>query len=390
MGLNIHKVKNMKYIQRIIEPLAQEYAQQFPVTSITGPRQSGKSTLIQHLFQDYHYISFDDYRMREFIDEDPIGFINTYQNRIIFDEAQKCPEIFNLIKIAVDRDRQHYGKFIVTGSSQFSLLKQISESLAGRIGLLTLLPLQFSEIPTALHQQAIYKGGYPELVLRHYTFSEQWFGSYLETYLNKDLRDIKDIGNLRDFRRLLNLLAANTTQTLNMSHFANDIGVSVPTVKSWISALEASYIIFLLPPYYKNYGKRITKNPKIYFYDTGLAAFLTAVNTEAQYRQGPLCGPLFENYVVSEILKKEKHQGSHAELYYYRTSNGVEIDLIVDRKQSRDLIEIKHSESFTSRMLTSLFSIEQAHDQCYVLYNGEALTFSKTAQALHYSQYLKI
>lgn len=376
------------YIQRVIEGLAQQYLHHFPVLGITGPRQSGKSTLIKHLFHQYRYVTFDDYRMREFIEQDPIGFIRVYDNHVIFDEAQKSPEIFNLIKIAVDNDRQRSGKFILTGSSQFSLLKKISESLAGRIGLLTLLPLQFSEVPTHLQHQSIYKGSYPELVTRNYDFSEQWFNSYLETYLNKDLREIKDIGNLRDFRRLLNLLAAQTSQILNMSHLANDIGVSVPTIKSWLSILEASYIIFLLPPYYENYGKRAIKSPKIYFYDTGLAAFLTAIHTKEHYLKGPMLGALFENYVVSDVLKKEKHQGSYAELYYYRTSSGTEVDLIVDRKQTRDLIEIKHTASFTPRMMTAMQSIKKPNDQCYVLYNGDPLTLSDDEQCLNYKDYL--
>src|SRR3990167_3194551 len=379
----------MKYIQRVIEQLVHQYTQAFPVLGITGPRQSGKSTLIKHLFRDYRYVTFDDYRMREFIEQNPIGFMKTYHSRIIFDEAQKCPELFNLIKIAVDNDRYNYGKFILTGSSQFALLKQISESLAGRIGLLSLLPLQLSEIPTKLQTQSIYKGGYPELVSRDYVLNDAWFDAYLETYLSKDLREIKDIGNLRDFRRLLSLLAANTSQTLNMSHFANDLGVSVPTIKTWISILEASYIIFLLPPYYKNYGKRISKSPKIYFYDTGLAAFLTAINTEEQYLKGPMLGPLFENYVITEILKKEKHTGGHAELYYYRTSNGVEIDLIVDKKQSRDLIEIKHTDSFSQRMLTPMQTIQQQNDRCYVVYNGDMLRLSDTECAMPYRHYLE-
>lgn len=203
--------------------------------------------------------------------------METYKDKVIFDEAQKAPELFELVKIAVDKDRARSGKFVLTGSRQFSLLQKISESLAGRIGLLTLLPFQYAELPAQWQDEAIYRGSYPEIVQGAYVAANEWYSSYIETYIHKDLRDIKDIGNLRDFRRLLNLLAVNTGSMLNMSSFARDLGVSVPTIKTWISALEASYIVFLLPPYYQNFGKRIVKSPKIYFYDTGMVAYLSGI-----------------------------------------------------------------------------------------------------------------
>lgn len=378
----------MHYQRRLLETKVRDYLQHFSVVGLTGPRQSGKSTLIQHILPDYQYVSLDDFRIRNFITEDPIGFIQTYKDKVIFDEAQKAPELFELIKMAVDADRSCYGKFVLTGSSQFSLLQKISESLAGRIGLLTLLPFQYLEMPIPLRDQAIYKGSYPEIVQRQYASANEWYSSYIETYTAKDLRDIKDIGNLRDFRRLLNLLAANTAQTLNMSSFARDLGVSVPTIKTWISALETSYIIFLLPPYYHNFGKRIIKSPKIYFYDTGMVAYLTAIQTYEQYKHGPMAGSLFENYMVSEILKKEIHHNTHAELYYYRSSDGLEVDLIVDRKQSKEWIEIKNSNSFSVRMAKPIETLIQEKDKGFILYQGDKFPYKEPISVINYKDYL--
>ena len=193
-----------------------------------------------------------------------------HKQKVIFDEVQKVPEIFERIKIAIDNDRENYGKYILTGSHQFNFLKNVSESLAGRIGLLSLLPLQYSELPDTLHYDSIYNGSFPELVTREYQYNRQWYSSYITAYLEKDVRVIQNIGNLLDFQKFITLLAGNTSQILDMTHYAHDIGVSVNTIKKWISVLSASYIIYLLPPFYNNFGKRIVKRPKVYFYDTGL------------------------------------------------------------------------------------------------------------------------
>lgn len=376
------------YQKREIEPVVVKYLDVFPVVGITGPRQSGKSTLLQHLLNSYRYVSFDDYKMRDFIREDPDGFIKTYNNKVIFDEAQKVPEIFELVKIAVDKDRSNYGKFVLTGSSQFTLLKQISESLAGRIGLLSLLPYQYLEVPEVLRKQSIYKGTYPELTNRHYQYSGEWYSSYINTYVNKDVREISNIGNLRDFERFIRLLAANSSQTLNMSTYAHDLGVSVPTIKNWISVLEASYIIFLIPPYYENFGKRMTKSPKLYFWDVGMVAYLTGYETEKQFLGGPMRGAIFENYVVSEIKKKLCHAGKKEELYYFRSSAGLEVDLIVDHKITKDFIEIKATSSFKPRMLDAVNQLKGKDDRGFLLYNGESIPFKDKLNIIHFSDYL--
>lgn len=361
----------MKYQKRILEPVVKRVLKVFPVIGITGPRQSGKSTLLKHLFKDYEYVTFDDPRKVQLLEDDPMGFIERYSQKVIFDEVQLVPSLFPLIKMIVDKDRHNYGNFILTGSSQFSFLSFISESLAGRIGLLSLLPFQVNEMPKALREDAVFRGSYPELVMRSYEETDLWYASYIDTYLNKDLRTLAQVGDIRDFQRFMRLLASNVAQPLNMSYYAKDIGVSVPTIKRWVSILEASYIIFLLSPFYNHRGKRLVKSPKIFFFDTGLVSFLTGIQTFEQYDNGPLAGSLFENFVVSEIYKRELHQATQADLYYYRTQDQTEVDLIIDRKGKRELIEIKKSSTFKVSMLHGLKKIRKEGDACFFLYQGD-------------------
>lgn len=381
-------MKFMKYTHRVIEQKLKEYLTFFSVVGLTGPRQSGKSTLLLHQLTDYTYVSFDDFAIVNLFYDDPEKFMRIYQHKVIFDEVQKVPEIFSYIKVAVDQDRKTPGKFVLTGSSQFAFIKGVSESLAGRIGLLSLLPFQYTEVPIKLRKEAIYRGSYPELVDKHYQLSQDWYSSYMNTYLTKDVSALSHIGDMRDFQRLISLLAANTSQLLNMSNYAKDIGVDVKTIKRWISILEASYIIFLLPPYYQNYGKRIIKSPKIYFYDTGLVSYLVGIRDQVQYEQGPLAGPLFENYVVTEILKREVHRKTHAELYYYRTHAGLEIDLIIDRKQSLELIEIKKSETFKPQMISAVNQLKRSQDKGYLLYSGKKMPYTPGIEIINFMEYL--
>lgn len=378
----------MQYVHRVLERQLIEYINYFPVVGLTGPRQSGKSTLLMHLLKDYQYITFDDFKMVQQFQEDPEGFMQRYARQVIFDEVHYVPELFNYLKLAVDQDRQHYGKYVVTGSSQFALLRKASESLAGRIGLLTLLPFQFTEMPIHLRTECIYRGGYPELVAREYALSSAWYSSYFDTYLNKDVRAISNIGDMRNFRRFIYLLAANTSQVLNMSTYSHDLGVSLPTINRWLSILEASYVIFLLPPYYKNFNKRITKSPKLYFYDTGLVSYLTGIQNAELYHNGPMAGALFENYIVSEVIKKETHHNTHSEFFYYRTSSGLEVDLIIDRKTHKDIIEIKKSATFRTPMLAGIKHLIEAQDKAYLLYQGATISFDPTIQILNYQDYL--
>lgn len=378
-----------QYRQRTLEQKLKEYIDFFSIVSVTGPRQSGKSTLIKQLLDTYTYVSFDEnVHVHSFYD-DPEKFMRIHQNKVVFDEVQKVPEIFDYIKLAVDKDRQTTGKLILTGSSQFSLSKEISESLAGRIGLLTLLPYSYTEMPAKHLNESLYFGSYPELVDKDYKLFDDWYASYIETYIEKDLRTLANVGNLRDFQKLIQLLAANTSQLLNYTTFSNALGMDIKTIKRWISILEASYIIFLVSPYYKNLGKRIVKTPKIYFYDVGLVSHLCGISNQNLYEKGPMYGALFENYIIAECLKQIVHHKLHSKLYFYRTSHGVEVDLIIDHRQYRELIEIKTSETFHPKMIKSVESITEPNDQACLIYQGQTRPYLEHIHILNYQDYLK-
>jgi len=375
------------YIKRHASTLLRQYLDAFPVVGMTGPRQSGKSTFLQHSLPEYHYVTFDLDQNVDAFESDPQGFIESCGDRVVFDEVQFAPKIFNAIKVVVDQDRMRYGRFVLTGSSQFSYIQSISESLAGRMGLMNLLPFQYAEMPKALFGESVYRGAYPELVMRDYRQSDFWYASYIDTYLAKDVRTLSNIGDMRDFRRFLHLLAANASQILDMSYYARDIGVSVPTIKRWVSVLEASYIIFLVPPYYKNVGKRMVKRPKCYFYDTGLVSYLTGIQNKELYEKGPMSGALFENHVIVEITKALKHSGAHADVYFVRTHDKAEIDLVVDWRNRCDLIEIKQSSTFRPKMATHLKSYGTDDDRRLVLYQGSPMTLG-AVEIMPYTDYL--
>ncbi len=384
MNTNIHS-----FIDREISPVLKEYLTLFPVVCVTGPRQSGKSTLLQHVLPDYTYVTFDDFMMREEFLDDPVGFMNIYHDRVIFDEVQKVPEIFDHIKMAVDRDRMNYGKYVITGSSQFTLNHHISESLAGRLGPLTLLTFDAKEIPEQSFLPSQFRGSYPELVMREYRGDREWYAAYVDTYLQKDVRELRQVGNIRDFGRFISLLAANTSQLLNLSYYARDLGVSVKTIRSWVSVLEASYIIFLLPPYHKNLGKRLIKSPKVYFWDTGLVSFLTGVRTEELYRQGPLHGALFENYIVSEVKKRIYHENTMESLWFFRDSNGLEVDLIIEGDSVRQWIEIKTIETYKPAMVRPILRCKSPEDQGLLVYKGESRIGKEGVHIVNFEEFLK-
>ena len=379
----------MTYYQRALEPTFLSALEMFPVVAVTGPHQSGKSTIIAHLLANqYEVVRLDQPDIRSRFYHDPVAFMARYADRVVFDEAQLVPELFEYIKLAVDQDRQRYGKLVVSGSHRFNLLKNISESLAGRVVNLCLLPLEYAELPETERGSAVWQGSYPELVLQNYRNRGLWYGAYLETYLEKDIRTLHNIGDLRDFQRLIHLLAASVSQQLNLSVLARALGVAVSTVSRWVSVLEASYILFLVPPYFNNYGKRLVKAPKIYFYDTGLVSYLVGIESYEHYTHGPMSGALFENYVMSEIVKRERHQQSNAEVYYYRTHGGEEIDIIIDRKQFRELIEVKHNATFHPRMLRHVESYLEENDQGFLVYCGKSDAYKPNIDVLNIHDFL--
>ncbi len=377
------------YVNRKLETIIEELLKTFPVIGITGPRQSGKSTLLKNLLNNsYQYVTFDNFQNVALFNDDPEKFISIYNKHVVFDEIQKVPDLFHYIKRVVDEERDIAGRFVITGSAQFSMMASITESLAGRIGLLTLLPFQFEEIKSAHLKPSEFLGCYPELVVNDYKNRDVWYNSYLESYLEKDVRTILDIGNLTDFRQLIRLLAANCAQILNYSTLSNSLGIGVNTVKRWISVLEASYIVFMLPPYFNNFNKRVIKSKKLYFYDTGLVSFLTGIQSEQMYENGPLAGSVFENYVVSEIKKKLLHSANFSQMYYYRTSNHVEVDLLIENGLSLNMVEIKNSRTFRPKMVKPMESILQKKDTGFLLYKGEIRPFTENLKIWPYQNFL--
>lgn len=328
----------MTYIPRDIEARLTRLLASSPCVAVTGPRQAGKSTLLKQCLPEYRYITLDDPFFREQAHSDPQLFLDSLGERAIIDEIQLAPDILSYVKMRVDANRSVKGRYVFTGSQQFGLIRNLSESLAGRIALLELLPLSVAEklrhleLPdaTALFRHAALTGCYPELVVDETVDLPSWYASYLQTYLERDIRTLYNIGDLRDFQRFVRLLAARCSQQLNMSEYSRELGISVPTVKNWLSILEASRVIYLLPPYYSNLGKRIVKAPKLYFLDIGLACNLAGVRDDMHLFNGPMAGHLFENFCVQETVKLFLGRGLQPPLFYLRTSNGLEVDLLIE------------------------------------------------------------
>jgi len=369
------------YIQRHAEAHFMKCLALFPCVAVTGPRQSGKSTMVRHVLPDVPYITFDDPEEELAFKTDPKGFIGRFKGRVIFDEVQRVPLLFRYLKMEIDDDPGRTGRYILTGSNQLTLQKSLGESLAGRIGLVSLLPFERLELPEPVRPDQILHGSYPTLATRNNTGAREWFSAYLATYLEKDVRLVFDIGKLSDFQLLVRLAAARTSQELNASSISRELGVSSNTVSTWISVLQASYIVFTLQPYHANIGKRLIKRPKLYFWDTGLASYLTGLRDMDALEGGPLAGPLFENLVIAELMKRSIHGGSEKEFWFYRDNAGNEVDLIVHDAGLRrvEFIEIKSGKTakaeWAHQLLRSAEPLEHLFPGCAVsrsiLYRGE-------------------
>ncbi len=318
----------------------------FPVVAVTGPRQSGKTTLAQYMFSDRPYVSLENPDIRDFATQDPRGFLGAYPDGAVFDEVQRCPELFSYMQELVDQDKR-MGRFILTGSQQFGVLSNITQSLAGRVGILHLMPFTLKErygnqgpqgIPDLDH--ILFSGFYPPVHDRDLD-PRTWYANYIETYVERDVRQVTNVRDLGTFRRFVRLCAGRTGQILNLSGLATDAGVTHNTAKSWISVLEAGFLIFLLPPHFQNFSKRLIKSPKLYFFDTGLCSRLLAIQDAHQLNSHPMRGAVFESFVISEYAKTRFHQGLSEPLYYWRDRSGNEIDLLIDSGQSLQPIEIK-------------------------------------------------
>ena len=342
---------NLGMFSRTLAAALKRQAAFFPVIAATGPRQSGKTTLVRSVFAGKPYVSLEDPTERAFAQEDPRGFLARFTGGAIFDEAQRWPELFSYLQGMVDEDRSP-GRFVLTGSQQFGLLSGITQSLAGRVGMNTLLPLSYSEIPAG--QSAVLslddlmlRGGYPELHTSQ-VLTRDWMASYVATYLERDVRQVLKVQDLSVFARFLRLCAGRTGQLLKLSSLADEAGVSQSTAKAWLSVLEASYVVHLLQPYHRNFGKRLVKTPKLYFLDTGLAAWLLGIYTAEQLATHPARGALFETWVVAEALKSRYHAGLPNDLYFWRDNNGVEADLMFETPQGLQTVEIKSGQTVTS------------------------------------------
>ncbi len=367
------------YIKRLVEKTLKEAVLSFPAVFIGGPRRSGKTTLSKSFLKGYNYVLLDEMDVRSLAIEDPRGFLEKYPPPVIIDEIQNAPGLLSYIKAHIERDKKP-GQWILTGSQQWALMKGISETLAGRIAILHLFPFSLEEVQKTarlnlseadgfinnlFHAKRlpnrimplgkwILDGGYPEVVLNRRISRKLWFSSYLQTYVDRDVRSYIKQSNLHDFERFIKLLAARTAQELNCSTLSRDIGVSVPAIKSWLTLLEASGLIFFLMPFHKNFGKRIIKAPKCYFIDTGIASFLVGLQNEQHLLSGPMAGALFETACVSQFYKRFSAFADPCSLYYYRSTDGLEVDLLIETGRAIYPVEMKLSSTIDYGRVSSL------------------------------------
>ena len=368
----------MPLLNRTIETVARAYAAKYPVLTITGPRQSGKTTLCKKVFAHKPYANLESPDIRQFAIDDPRGFLAQYPDGAILDEIQRAPDLASYLQPMVDEDHRE-GLFILTGSQQFEVSNAINQSLAGRTALLKLLPFSIEEIRSAFPlsdiDSLLYRGFYPRIWDKQLN-PTQVLGDYFETYIQRDLRQLITIKDLNLFQRFIKLCAGRTGQLLNMNSLANDTGISHTTAGNWLSILEASYIIFLLQPFHRNISKRLVKSPKLYFYDVGLASFLIDIENEKQIVRDPLRGNLFENMVIAEALKFRFNRGRRSNLYFYRDSKGNEVDLLLLNGPGIFPVEIKAGMTITRdyfKGLNHFYKIfpEQVPNGMGLVYGGD-------------------
>lgn len=344
-------------INRDIADKIKQLSEKFPIVTVTGPRQSGKSTLLKHIFSDWRYVSLENPDMRSFASEDPNGFIKTFDNHVIIDEAERVPSLFSYLQTHID-DINETGMYMLAGSRNFHLMAAIDQSLAGRTAIMKLLPLsrhelhEAGELSNTINEQ-IFKGFYPRIYDKDIAPTD-YYPSYIATYVERDVRAMLNIGDLGRFTRFIRLCAGRIGQLLNKSNLATETGVTIPTVESWLSVLEASYILYRLEPNFNNYNKRIVKTPKLYFYDTGLACSLLGITSSEQLDVHFLRGGLFENMVVNQFIKDGLNRGIMPDLTFWRDSSGTEVDLVETNGLEQHGYEIKSGNTFTASFFDGL------------------------------------
>ena len=373
-----------------------KYSREYPVIAVVGPRQSGKTTLVQDAFREYKYISLESIDNREMAISDPRGFLEDKGKRIILDEIQKVPSLFSYIQEFVDRDPDP-AQYVLTGSHQFLVMEKITQSLAGRIITFKLFPFTVNEVYYSREDKTltdiyipgetlkplgqdiaemILRGMYPRIHDKKLT-PEKWIENYIETYVERDVRSIVNVGDLRIFESFLKIAASYSGQLISFAAISNQIGVSQPTVKKWISILEASGIIFILPPHYRNFSKRIIKTPKLYFVDTAVLCYLLSIKSIEQLKANPLYGNIFETFIISEFYKRIMHIGEKPPLYFWRDKTGNEIDLIIEDGLTLLPIEIKLSKTFSKSYFQNMerwFSLKgNNNNRGYIIYTGDTI-----------------
>lgn len=381
----------MKYIPRKIEAALFAALDSFPAILITGPRQAGKSTLLMHVLKDYRYISFDDPIIRKAATDDPELFLSENPAPLIIDEIQYVPEIFSHLKLRIDKNRHTYGQYILTGSQTFHLMKGVTESLAGRIAIFQLYPFCWSEIQSEdvdLTKRMI-EGFYPEFFINPGLVPNRWFGSYLNSYIERDVRNLKAISDLNRFQTFIQLLAYRCGQLLNLSEVCKECGISQTTAKDWLSILESTYVVYILRPYFKNHTKRLVKSPKIYFVDTGLLCYLLGIDSQEQLQKSPFRGHVFENMVILDFVKSFAYDSALTHFNFYRTANGVEVDLLIERKGALYAFEIKYTQMPSSDQIQplKLFMNEHTVEKAALLnLRKDPIMLSEKVEALLWSE----
>lgn len=380
-------------IARTLENKIRKLAKGFPVIAIMGPRQSGKTTLVKKTFPGYQYVSLENPDNRSFAENDPRGFLDTYKKGVILDEVQRTPMLFSYIQTAVD-DANKPARFILTGSQNFLLHEKISQTLAGRVAILKLLPLSIAELKNkniiyADPESYIFKGFHPRLYVQKIR-PEDWYPSYIQTYLEKDVRELKNVSSLSLFQKFLKLCASRTGQLLNMSSLALDCGISPNTAKDWLSILEAGFIVFLLRPYYRNFNKRLVKMPKLYFFDTGLLCSLLEINNKKQLKGHYLYGNMFENLTVADFIKNQLHRGLKENAYFWRDKTGHELDLIFEKNGKINSIEIKSGKTVRDEFFKNIEFWKKISGKnagkSFVIYGGDTDQKRKSAEVIGWNK----
>ena len=382
-------------IEREMKDILLKRAKEYPVVTITGPRQSGKTTLVKSAFPKHTYVNLEDPETRELAESDYRRFISMFPPPVIIDEIQRVPRLASAIQVAVDANRNAKGQFILTGSHQPNLKQTVSQSLAGRSAFLKLLPLTFAELRHCLPKQkmsvdeCILRGAMPELAAGQIA-PTTYYRNYIQSYLDRDVRQVGNIRQTSAFNRFLVLLAGRTAQLLNLNALSGEVGVSHTTLSGWLDMLEASFIVFRLQPYHANIGKRMVKTPKVYFSETGLAASLLGLKTVEQVSHDPLRGNLFENLVVTDFVKRALNRDDEGDLFFFRTSDGLEIDLVRRRAKGWQPIEIKSSETYSSALLHGLDAYRRLVPNAIepsLVYAGRTLPASEPTRVANFLEF---